>query len=463
MKPYQQYKASGISWIGEIPHHWSKLKLRSILKPVTVRNRPDLPLLSVVREKGVILRNVENKNENHNYIPDDLSNYKLVQKGQLAINKMKAWQGSYGLSNYEGIVSPAYYVFSISSGVFNYFFHLALRSKVYVPFFTSASDGVRVGQWDLNLNRMKEIPFYLPSNEEQQQIARYLDWKTTKINKFIKAKKKLIALLKEQKQNIINEAVTKGINPYVKMKKSGVDWLGEIPEHWEIRKLRFLINGKLKYGANSSGIEYKANLPRYIRITDFNSNGELDSKNKISLSIDNFEQYLLTEGDLLLARSGATVGKVFQCKNLTEPSCYAGYLIKAIPNTNLILSDYLYFYTQSLVYANWKNKILIKATIENISAEKYSQLLVTLPNINEQKLIIQKIITETSLTNKIILQAEKEIKLIQEYQARLISDVVTGKIDVRSIKIPDFEPIEGDAEISDEGITEELVKEDIEE
>ncbi|HFS5637774.1 TPA: restriction endonuclease subunit S [Legionella pneumophila] len=461
MKPYPKYKNSEISWVGEIPDHWITLKLRSILVPITIRNRAELPLLSVVREKGVILRNVANKNENHNYIPDDLSNYKLVQKGQLAMNKMKAWQGSYGLSNYEGIVSPAYYVFSIN-GDFKYFFHLALRSKVYIPFFTSASDGVRIGQWDLNLNRMKEIPFYLPTIEEQKQIARYLDWKTVKINKFIKAKKKFILLLKEQRQNIINEAVTKGVNPEVKMKDCGVHWIGEIPEHWEIRKLRFLINGKLKYGANSSGVEYKANLPRYIRITDFNSNSELNDRKKISLDIDNFKEYLVSEGDLLFARSGATVGKVFQCKNLAETACYAGYLIKAIPNAKLILSDYLYFYTQSLVYTNWKNQILIKATIENISAEKYAQLLITLPNINEQRLIVQQIINETSLVDKTILRAEKEIELIQEYKTRLISDVITGKIDVRSVQIPNFESIEVKIDISEnEYSDEELFTEDI--
>lgn len=240
LKSYEKYKESGVAWLGDVPEHWDTLKLRSILTANTKRNRPDLPLLSVVREKGVIKRNVESKEENHNYIPEDLTNYKVVEAGQFAMNKMKAWQGSYGVSAFDGIVSPAYFVFDIN-GVGGEFFHLAMRSKAYVPFFTSASDGVRVGQWDLNQTRMKEIPFFVPPLTEQQQIARYLDWQSAKINKFIKNKKKLIALLKEQKQNIINEAVTKGIDPTVKMKDSGVEWLGEIPEHWEVLRAKYLL------------------------------------------------------------------------------------------------------------------------------------------------------------------------------------------------------------------------------
>ncbi|PJB81578.1 MAG: restriction endonuclease subunit S, partial [Acidobacteria bacterium CG_4_9_14_3_um_filter_49_7] len=240
MKVYPQYKDSGVPWLEHVPEHWESLKLRTILSPNTERNRPDLPLLSVVREKGIIKRNTKSKEENHNTIPEDLSNYKVVRSGQFAMNKMKAWQGSYGVSAFDGIVSPAYFIFDINR-VGGEFFHLAMRSKAYVPFFTRASDGVRIGQWDLNQTRMKEIPFFVPTQDEQQQISRYLDWQTSKINKFIKAKKKLIALLKEQKQNVINEAVTKGINLDVEMKDSGVEWLGEIPKHWDVRRCKYIL------------------------------------------------------------------------------------------------------------------------------------------------------------------------------------------------------------------------------
>ena len=161
LPPYPVYKPSGIDWLGDVPAHWEVLNLRSVLTSMTERNRQDLPLLSVVREKGVILRNVDNMDENHNFIPDDLTNYKVVHKDQFALNKMKAWQGSYGVSEFQGIVSPAYFTFEIR-GVTGDYFHRAIRSKAYVPFFAQASDGVRIGQWDLSRAWMKEIPFALP-------------------------------------------------------------------------------------------------------------------------------------------------------------------------------------------------------------------------------------------------------------------------------------------------------------
>lgn len=204
-------KESGISWLSEIPEHWEMKKLRTILKPIAVRNKPDLPLLSVVREKGIIVRDTENKEENHNFIPEDLSNYKVVKNGQFVMNKMKAWQGSYGVSSYDGIVSPAYYVFDLKE-VSSDFFHKALRSKVYVPFFTHASDGVRIGQWDLSQSRMKEIPFWIPSIEEQKVIVEFIEQETVTIDKAIELSKKEIELLQEYKTRLIADVVTGAVD-----------------------------------------------------------------------------------------------------------------------------------------------------------------------------------------------------------------------------------------------------------
>ncbi|MCL4863804.1 MAG: restriction endonuclease subunit S, partial [Caldilineaceae bacterium] len=241
LKPYPEYKDSGLPWLGKIPVHWEARKLRNVLRGITERNRPDLPLLSVVREKGVILRDITNQDENHNYIPDDLTNYKVVRTGQFAMNKMKAWQGSYGVSQHDGIVSPAYFIFSLD-GVEGAYFHSAIRSSAYIPFFTQASDGVRIGQWDLSQARMKEIPFFVPPPDEQAAIVRFLDHANRRIDRYIRAKRRLIALLNEQKQAIIHQAVTRGLDPGVRLKPSGVEWLGDIPAHWEMRRLRTLVH-----------------------------------------------------------------------------------------------------------------------------------------------------------------------------------------------------------------------------
>lgn len=200
-------KYSGVRWLGDIPAHWSIIKLRQILHPVSVKNHPELPLLSVVREQGVIVRNTQDKEANHNFIPDDLSNYKVVRGGQIVMNKMKAWQGSYGISDYTGIVSPAYFVFDVTFPNLEYL-HYAIRSKVYVNFFAQASDGIRIGQWDLQMDKMKEIPFLVPPDDEQIAIVEHIK---TAIPQYELAIEKLLSEIRtlgELKTRLISDTVT---------------------------------------------------------------------------------------------------------------------------------------------------------------------------------------------------------------------------------------------------------------
>jgi type I restriction enzyme S subunit len=200
-------KPSGIPWLGDIPMHWEMRKLRQILTRKTERNQPNLPLLSVVREKGVIKRDTENFEDNHNFIPDDLSNYKVVRVGQFAMNKMKAWQGSFGVSQFEGIVSPAYFVFDLHH-VGGAFFHTAIRSKAYVPSFTRASDGVRVGQWDLAESRMRDTTFFVPPSDEQQAIVENVAKATATANTAIARTEREIALMQEYRTRLTADLVT---------------------------------------------------------------------------------------------------------------------------------------------------------------------------------------------------------------------------------------------------------------
>ena len=200
-------KDSGVKWLGDIPAHWKITKLRQILHPVSEKNHPEFPLLSVVREQGVILRDVEDKEANHNFIPDDLSGYKVVRKGQFAMNKMKAWQGSYGVSDYTGIVSPAYFIFDIAFENLEYF-HYAIRSKVYVNFFAQASDGIRVGQWDLQMDKMKEIPFIVPPADEQIAIVKYIKQALPQYDAAIEKLTEEVAVLEEYKNKVIADTVT---------------------------------------------------------------------------------------------------------------------------------------------------------------------------------------------------------------------------------------------------------------
>ena len=157
LRPYPEYKESGSKWLGVVPVTWQVRNLRTMIAGRNERNRADLPLLSVAREKGVFVRSLTDLSENHNVIPEDLTNYKVARAGNLVINKMKAWQGSMGIAPCDGIVSPAYYVFDFR--IANHTFgQRLLRSKPYVAHFGQASDGVRVGQWDLSVPGMRNIP-----------------------------------------------------------------------------------------------------------------------------------------------------------------------------------------------------------------------------------------------------------------------------------------------------------------
>ena len=200
-------KPSGIPWLPEVPEGWEVKTLRQLLKMVSRKGFPEKRLLSVTREQGVIVRDVESKEENHNFIPDDLSNYKLVEIGDFAINKMKSWQGSYGVSDYEGIVSPAYYVCRLS-GVNRKFFSIAIRSRIYVSFFARFSKGIRVDQWDLSPIGLKEIPFLFPPLSEQREIVAYIEARAAKIDAAVGKLEAEAAALKEYRERLVADVVT---------------------------------------------------------------------------------------------------------------------------------------------------------------------------------------------------------------------------------------------------------------
>lgn len=207
LDPNVPMKESGIEWIGQIPAHWEITQLRKYLRLFSDKGHPDMDLLSVTREQGVIVRDITSKEENHNFIPDDLSGYKLIQKGQFAINKMKAWQGSYGVSKYKGIVSPAYYTCELNN-IDTEYFDVAIRSQAYIGFFTKYSKGIRSGQWDLSPDALKSIPFVEPPIVEQRAIVSYITDISEKIDSYITKLKEEINYLQEYKQRLISDVVT---------------------------------------------------------------------------------------------------------------------------------------------------------------------------------------------------------------------------------------------------------------
>ena len=453
-------KDSGAEWLGQMPEHWDVTKLRRLLHPVVRRGRPDLPLLSVVRDRGVIVRDISNREENRNYVPEDLSNYKVVRSGQFAMNKMKAWQGSYGISRQDGVVSPAYFVFHLE-GVEGDFFHRAVRSKAYVPYFFQASDGVRIGQWDLSPQRMREIPFAVPPNPEQDAIVRFIDYVDRRIRRYIRAKRKLIKLLEEQKQAIIHQAVTGQIDvrtgkPYPAYKSSGVERLGQVPEHWEVRRLKTLF--RESDSRSTSGTETLLSLRMHEGLVPHE---EVSDRPVQQSELVGYKR--VAPGQLVMNRMRAAIGifGVPTRHGLVSPD-YAVFEC----DDDLELLYFLRLFKTSTMCAEFRlaSKGLGTGSsgFMRLYTDQFGTIWVPFPPQNEQAAIVEFLDQATSHLNEAITRANREIDLLNEYRTRLIADVVTGKLDVReaAASLPDesAEPEEADDLLSeiDEGDEQDL-------
>lgn len=438
------YSKDNLAWLGTIPDHWQVSKLRQILSPFSEKNHPDMPLLSVVREKGVIIRNVESKEENHNYVPDDLSNYKLVKQGQFTMNKMKAWQGSYGVSKYDGIVSPAYFVFNLKCDINRDFFNAAIRSKAYVNYFGQASDGIRVGQWDLSMARMKDIPLLVPPREEQDQIVRFLDWKVSSINKLINIKKKEIKAIDALKRSTVSHAITRGLTADAPMKYSGVKWLGDIPQRWYTVPLYAI--------AQVKSINNCIDLPLMSVYLDAGVvpfvEREEKRTNATSKDLTNYQR--VDPGDFVLNNQQAwrgSVGVSFH-SGIVSPA----YIVLSLNNT--LDSHYANYLFRSRCMVD--QYLVISRGVGSIQRNLYwsalKRVVIPIPSKKEQMEIVEYLDGLNNKFDATIKKLTEEVAVLEEYKNKIIADTVTGKIDVRGIEIPEYEFVDEDNDNVDENL-----------
>ncbi len=435
MKPYPEYKDSGLPWLGCIPQHWEVRRNGRLFMQRNSTGYGHLPILEVSLKTGVRVRNMDSLKRKQ--VISDRNKYKWAAKGDIAYNMMRMWQGAVGVAPVDGLVSPAYVVVRPRSEVEPRYFSHLFRTDIYKKEVDGFSRGIVKDRNRLYWEDFKRIPSCFPSLAEQKIIADYLDANAVKVRRFIRNRRRLIEVLNEQKQAIINQAVIQGLDPDTPLKPTGIDWLGYIPEHWKACRLKHLLSRPLTYGANAAAESSDRNCPRYIRITDIDKYGHLKSDSFCSLPPKVAEPYMLQDGDILLARSGATVGKSFLYSSQQDgPAAHAGYLINARVDQRKVLPAYLYTCLQSAGYWRWIASMTIQATIQNVSAEKYANLWISVPPVDEQRSIIESVEEETTLPMALSSRAEQEIALIREYRTRLISDVVTGKIDVRHLVLP---------------------------
>jgi len=408
MPKYEAYKDSGVEWIGDIPKDWELTKLGTCLTPVSIKNRADLPLLSITRELGVIERDVEDLDSNHNFIPDDLSGYKVIESGQFGMNKMKAWQGSYGVSKHTGIVSPAYYIFKFKKDINPDFFHWAIRSHLYISFFASASDGVRIGQWDLSKDRMKEIPFVFPQSSIQIAIAKFLNEKTTQIDEAIAIKEKQIALLNERKQILVQQAITQGLYPTVPMKDSGVAWIGKIPAHWVVRRSKFVFCQR-KERARSDDIQLSAT--QAYGVIPQEQYEEMIGRKVVKISFHLEKRKHVEIDDFVISMRSFQGG----LERAWASGCIrSSYVVLRPVNKNEVDAG---FFSYMLKLPTYINALQMTASFirdgQDLNFDNFAQV----------DLFIHEI-------NKSIALFTDQITKYQEYKTTLINSAITGKIKV---------------------------------
>lgn len=417
----REMKYSGAPWIGEIPHSWSSDKLKYHLVRKEPRNPGDMIVLSLYRELGIIPK--DSRDDNHNQTSEDTSKYKYVKPGNFVVNKMKAWQGSVAVSDYEGIVSPAYYVYEFTDDVFNkrYFHHL-IRG-CYKDEFMRLSGGMRVGQWDLSSEDLDNTLIVIPPIPEQEAIAKYLDARCIEIDALISNVQNQIDILEQYKRTTVIECVTNGLNPKVAMKDSGTQWIGQIPSHWDCTRGKYILQYVSKPIREDDGV-----------ITCFRD-GEVTLRS-------NRREDGFTMADKECGYQGIDVGDLV----VHGMDGFAGAIGisdsrgKASPVLNVLETEqnkrYIMYFLRSMAYGD---VFLAMATGIRVRScdlrwNKLAELFYPVPPIEEQNAIVEHIDRVINDTNAIIKDKKEQIAVLEAYKKSIIFEYVTGKKEVDKVE-----------------------------
>jgi len=457
--PYPHYKPSGVEWLEEVPAHWDIRRVKYLLKECDTRSVDGSEeLLRVSQYTGVTLRSPTGDGDEPDTRAASLVGYKRVEPDDLVVNIMLAWNGSMGVSQFRGITSPAYCVYRFRANSHPWYFHHLLRSPVYKARIKAVSTGVVESRLRLYTDDLYRLEALVPPFSEQTAIVRFLDHADRRIRRYIRAKQKLIALLEEQKQAIIHQAVTGQIDvrtgePYPAYKDSGVKWLGDVPKHWEVRPFTRIAIEKADYrGATPTKKEAGVFLVTAKNIRkgwiDYEASREFVAEEEYP---NIMRRGFPRQGDMLLTTEAplghaALVGR--------EDIALAQRVIRFRLSSGILLSE---FALHSVLDWYFQNQLMCRgtgSTALGIKASKLPQLKILCPPLNEQHTILGQI---AKVQGRIDLERKavaRQVELLNEYSTRLIADVVTGKLDVReaAAELPE-EDVPGDAEESAEEYT----------
>lgn len=433
--PYPKYKDSGVEWLGYIPNEWLTIPVGRLFSRIKRTGHSEKELLSVYRDYGVIPKS--SRDDNNNKESDDLAPYQLVRPNDLVMNKMKAWQGSIAISEYEGIVSPAYFVYEPNNKLFELahprYVHYLLRNPIYITQYMSRSKGIRVNQWDLDPDEFKLIELLLPSKQEQSKIFEFLDYETSQIDRLIAQQQRLIELLKEKRQAVISHAVTKGLNPNAPMIDSGVEWLGQVPAHWVVRRLKHTaeIHSGIPKGKDLSGKDtITVPMLRVANVQDGYLN--LDNVHEIEIEPHELVRYSLRAGDVLMNEGGDNdkLGRGAVWPGQITPCIHQNHVFAI--RVNNIEPEWLSWLTSSSYAKYYFYSVSKQSTnLASISSSNVKETPLVLPPKNERVEIMRYLDEKIAKLSGIESQAALQIELLQERRIALISAAVTGKIDLR--------------------------------
>jgi type I restriction enzyme S subunit len=435
LKPYPRMKDSGVAWLGDVPEHWEVLPNRALFAEINERDHPDEQMLSVTITQGVITQKAllgdSSKKDGSN---ENKAAYKLVQPNEVVYNKMRAWQGAIGVSAYRGIVSPAYVVQRARQKVDPRYFHHVFRTPAFAKEAERWSYGITSDMWSLRPEHFRIIYSGLPPLPEQEAIVRFLDHADRRIRRYIRAKQKLIKLLEEQKQAIIHRAVTRGLDSSVRLKPTS--WLGSLPANWDVVQLRRLVQrGKrITYGIVQPG-EPDPSGRFMVRGQDY-SFGWAQSETifRVSDAIEApYKRSRLQPGDIVLTIVGAGVGNVaivpawLDGANITQTTArISADVTKANAE---FLSAVL-----SCPLGRHNVELYVKGAAQpGLNLEHVRVFLVPVPPLEAQSAIVDFIRRHAVPLEFAVDRVRREITLIEEYRTRLISDSVTGKVDLREV------------------------------
>ena len=433
---YPAYKNSGVQWIGSIPEHWCASRLRNIFFiQKRIAGKLGFDVLSITN-KGVKIKDVESGD---GQLSSDYSKYQLVMKGEFAMNHMDLVTGYVDISEFDGVTSPDYRVFSsVHPELDNPRFMLRLLQNAYHQklFFPFGQGSAHLGRWRLPAEEFKDFFFPRPSGFEQTQIARFLDHETARIDALIEEQQRLIELLKEKRQAVISHAVTKGLDPTVTLKDSGVEWLGEVPAHWVVAGLKWYWSVTDCKHITAEFVDEGIPLAsirevqsRYVALDNAKQTTEVFYRQLIEGGRE------LVAGDLIFSRN-ATVGEVAQVANWHPPFAMGQDVCVLKKQYEWLSSDYLQAVLRSPVVMVQLDNLMIGSTFKRVNVEDIRGIIVPMPPQGEQKIIAEYLIEKTEMFNSMLGEAQNSIALLQERRSALISAAVTGKIDVRGWQPP---------------------------